>query len=604
MKARTLLLLLVALAIVPRPADAAKCVQLFYDRPSEQEPGAAYGRLLVTFLQNLLGHFPEVEQVVTPVQRYQRHGLDRCESAIYLSAFDGIEIPEAFLEDFATSDARVAWVGYNVDRLGARRLEKLWGVRYAGKGKVDPRKRDKRGEPGYFKYYEYRGETFFKQGIWNTSTEFEVDADVALMEPVEGRFVGKNVVSWMRHSTSDERMPYVLKSKAHWFVADIPFSYVHEEDRYLIFADLLFDILKEKPRHGKRHPALVRFEDVHPAVPPRQIRALAKAAHDAGVPFAISVIPIYRDQTPKTIRASEAPRFVEALKEAESLGGTILMHGVTHQSDDYRNPEGVSGPDYELWDILKNRAMPQDSPTFVVKRMEEGLAALEEAGLRAEAWVTPHYAASLLDNFILAQLFPWHIGRTMYAPFRAHQKNSLPGKLSFTSSGAGANGKRLRFFEDVTVEAGESQPEGQFYPYEIDSDVYGQAVLPENVGYLRPQDEGATEPRYLVDDMLRVLERDHALRDAWGSLYVHPYIVDTPDAGGLGEFDGDTREISRLFEETKKLGYRFIDVAEWLAENGRGDTARKPISVIEPVAAPVGSLGARRLSHRGKKLGG
>lgn len=53
-----------------------------------------------------------------------------------------------------------------------------------------------------------------------------------------------------------ERRPYVINKGNHFYMADIPVSYVHESDRYLVFADLLFDILDEKPRHLKR-PALV-----------------------------------------------------------------------------------------------------------------------------------------------------------------------------------------------------------------------------------------------------------------------------------------------------------------------------------------------------------
>ena len=55
------------------------------------------------------------------------------------------------------------------------------------------------------------------------------------------------------------------------WLADNPFTFVNEEDRYLAFADLLFDVLA--PRTPERHRALVRIEDVDtprcvPGIPP------------------------------------------------------------------------------------------------------------------------------------------------------------------------------------------------------------------------------------------------------------------------------------------------------------------------------------------------
>ena len=68
------------------------------------------------------------------------------------------------------------------------------------------------------------------------------------------------------------------------------------------------------------------------------------------------------------------------------------MHGYTHQYGEQKNPyTGVSGDDYEFWNIVDNKPVAEDSVDWVV----------EPPGLRADgparngydpvAWETPHY---------------------------------------------------------------------------------------------------------------------------------------------------------------------------------------------------------------------
>ena len=51
-----------------------------------------------------------------------------------------------------------------------------------------------------------------------------------------------------------------MRSGNFWYVADMPFSYIGPRDRYLVFADLLHDMLGVQ--HAESHKALVRLEDV------------------------------------------------------------------------------------------------------------------------------------------------------------------------------------------------------------------------------------------------------------------------------------------------------------------------------------------------------
>jgi len=46
--------------------------------------------------------------------------------------------------------------------------------------------------------------------------------------------------------------PYAIRMKALWYIADVPFSYMAEGGRYLVFCDLLHDILGSTRRPRPR----------------------------------------------------------------------------------------------------------------------------------------------------------------------------------------------------------------------------------------------------------------------------------------------------------------------------------------------------------------
>jgi len=563
---------------------ATKCVQIFYDR-GPADGSFVWGRANVTMLQNMLGHFPHVQQIVVPVERYEPGMLGRCEAAIYLGAYYDNAIPADFLKDASTMSTRTAWLGYNVWRMSASE-QAAFGIGYRKIAAPDTLK-DEHGIPGFFRFHDYKGQVFTKFAEKGTDGSLAAAYDIVVVDAE----ATAEVVAWARHSTRPWRVPYSVRNGNRFFLADLPFSYMSEADRYFIFADLLFDILNEPERHPGPRPALVRFEDVHPEIPAWQLRSLLDAAEQARIPFAISVIPTFRDpylhSTPSggdtDVPMTEDGEFTDFLSEAQGKGASLLIHGVTHQSDERKNPTGVSGLDWEFWDSVTGKPLPYDGAGYVVNRIEQGVTLMEKAGLKPVAWLTPHYQASLLDNVILGQLFLWNVGRVQYAPFVARQTRPLPSLLSFDLSSSQQNGQRLPYFRDLRVHPiGDVQPSGQILPYEIFGDVYGQRLVPETVGYLIPRSPGATTS-VTVDDMLGRLRRNRVLRDVWGSLFVHPFVVGTKP-WGIGETPGDNRELVRLFREATAMGYRFVDLKSWIRTQG---APLRP-TPIESHAAPAG----------------
>jgi len=555
-------------------AEEYKHVRIYYDRVPDANPSHHVGRAHALMLQNLLGHFPNVQQHVIPIERYQAGDMDCCFATIYLGTYYNNHVPDAFYQDFARTSRNVVWAGYNIWRYSPEVLSRLWGVKYLHLSKLDTGSRDERGHYGFHRFYEYKGEQFSKFSQWhpNETARLNCAFEIAVFEVVR-EHPDIEVVSWACHSTSGKRAPYVLRNKNHWYIGDSPFSFTTEGDRYMIFADLLFDILDEPPRHSGKRPAVFRIEDVHAEIPLWQLHTLADLLDRRQVPFAMSVIPVYSD--PRGINMDDIGRrfsimsqnalFVDYVEYAKQRGASFIYHGVTHQSGNAINPfSGVSGDDFEFWDRVRNKPMLHDGPKAVVQRLEDGLTILEESGIRPIAWLTPHYQASPLDYVLFGQLFAWNVGRVIYFPATVQQAQRLPLSLAMDDGGTAANGQRLPWFEDLQVQYPEELlPNGQFFPYEIFGDVYGQRIIPENVGNIQPYLNEQVLRTHTVDDMIRVLRRNRGLRDVWASFFVHPFYLGTRANHGVGRFPGDTKEYERLIEATRACGYEFIDLAEF-----------------------------------------
>ena len=130
----------------------------------------------------------------------------------------------------------------------------------------------------------------------------------------------------------------------------------------------------------------------------------------------------------------------------------------------------------------------------------------EEAGLKAKIWETPHYTASELDNQFFSNHFYAQTGRIMY-------------------------------FDDQANYA------EQFFPYMIHKDIYGNKIIPENLGCVAPK-QWFNFPARPITEILLSAEKNLAMRDAWASTCYHPYL-------GLAQ-------LKNLVSGLKKLGYEFV----------------------------------------------
>jgi uncharacterized protein YdaL len=218
-----------------------------------------------------------------------------------------------------------------------------------------------------------------------------------------------------------------------------------------------------------------------------------------------------------------------SLDYALQNGGKLVMHGFTHQYDSQKNPNtGVSGDDFEFWNIVDNTPVAEDSTTWTLDRLNTGLHELSANGYNVFAWETPHYEASATASRAFVQKFPKTYQRVVY--FTADKPNF------FASTG-----------KDFAV--------GQIFPYEIHKDYYGQRVLPESLGNIE-YDISTIDPtsnyNYTAQDIITNAKFGMAVRDGTASWFFHPFWLE-PDLGVPGFQDFQT-----TIDGITQLGYTWV----------------------------------------------
>lgn len=552
-----------------------QCVLIYYD--VSKDPNYNLGKVYSVYAQNLLGHFPELIQIISPIERYTKGEIEKCRSTIYIGSYFENDIPEAFYSDFQNTKKHVAWLGYNIWKFPADVMSKMFGHNYESLTTLDTENLTKEGNPSFFKYVEYKGEQFEKFSKWVKRDGQPVFAapfeQIALKKDPKTTNTNVKVLASSRHDYDGRKLPYALRSENRFYIADIPFSYAHESDRYLVFSDLLFDILNLPPRH-KEKLAIMRIEDVHPKVPIRNLNLLQDVFKEEGVPLHVALVPMFydplfrydREPSETFLPMTSVPQFMSWIKGVQKDNGVFIWHGATHQYKNTPNPHsGYTSDDFEFWDAVNNVPVADDSVDFVLDRLDLGSDYLTEANIFPKVWLTPHYQASALDYHIFADVFDWNIGRAIYfleTPKKLSRDPELLAQIKYGAKDGGNKILRRQHFKDFGTDV-HGEWFGQLYPYEIYGDVYGQRMFPEILGNPQPfTSDHVWYPRSLKN-MLEDARRNLVLRDSWAASFFHPYILTDIVNGGVGDYPGDTRPLRDLLKEMKKLGYKFVNLEKF-----------------------------------------
>lgn len=469
------------------------------------------GEMYAILSLNLASHFGAVTS--KPVVKYTLGDLAKYKAVIYIGSTYDEPLPVNFLDDVlnSTSATQIIWIYDNIWQLANR-------------------------STGFYAKYGYNPWTFDTTtftGVKYKGTTLSRDAlasgGIMQLNPFNAAAV--TVLATAVH-TDGTTIPWAVKSSNLTYVGEIPYAYISSDDRYLAFCDMLFDVLA--PATVTRHRALVRLEDVSPAEDAVAFKAIVDYLYSQNVPFSVATIPMYTDPLgvynngkAETIKwnSSAASAMLSALKYATTHGGTLVMHGYTHQYSNVKNPySAVSADDFEFFkthidasnNVIYDGALSGDTATWATNRVNSGLTELKNAGLPTPTiFEYPHYAGTPTDSKAIKLKFPAAYHRGLY----------FGGDLGQTTQNL-------------------AHSVGQFLPYTA-TDIYGWQLKPENLGNYEPQAYNNHPPR-LPADLIKTAQNNLVIRDGVASFFFHPYYP--------------LSQLQAIVAGVKAAGYTFVSV--------------------------------------------
>jgi uncharacterized protein YdaL len=465
------------------------------------------GELYAIGAANLVSHFGHWRAVAA--RDYACGDMDSYTATIYVGSSFDEPLPPCLLDDVAASSHPVMWIDFNfwqlVAHLGDTECASRWGFSAT---RLDTSSR--------YVSVNYHGRTLTRS------------ADDSGILTIDVR--DPSLVTVLATAVRDDgtTAPWAVRSGNLTVISEIPFANVSEEDRVLAFDDILFDLLA--PGTPERHRAMVRLEDIDPLTEPDDLHAIADYLSSRGVPFGFGVIAEHRDPTgyynmgvPLNVPIAERPALVESLHYMEAHGGTMVMHGWTHQWDGGPNPyDGVSGDDTEFFRLVENPdetfsdvgPLPEDSVAWARSRIASAEVAFDGAGLTVPTiFEFPHYAASA---------------------------NSYAAVAAMMS----ARWERGTYFSGVLGGGpiDHTRPFAQMFPFVV-RDVYGSTVLPENLGNIEPAIWHGLPSRSAAD-IVRAADRNLVVRDGVACFFFHSFYP--------------LEDLQDTVEGIQALGYEFV----------------------------------------------
>lgn len=413
-----------------------RCLVL-YDPQSDQADAVQTGELLRHFKTNVS---------LLSVKEYSKGLIDNYENVFYVGTDGTSEIPPDLVEDVLSLKTRFCWMGFNIDSLlSYKPVSRKLGLQYIQSMKNPDSQ------------IIYKGMVLPKEDPWLNMVKITNKSRC-------------RVLAWARQDQN--KVPYAVQSgQRFWYFADIPSSYAVEGGRFLVFADILHEILNED--HRENHQALVRIEDVHPLSNPETLKNIADYFHRKKIPFQVSFFPVYiHPEQNINVSISEKSQFIQALKYMVKRGGTLVLHGITHQR------YGESATDYEFWDPVSNSAVEGETKESIKSRIEEGLKECWAHGIYPLIWETPHYTASQEFYSVISDVFSL----------------SMERRQAVNKKGT-----------------------DQYFPYLIIPDRFGQVIIPENMGYV-PLEDPRSE---LITNRSQNMK---VVRDGVASFFFHPFV--------------------------------------------------------------------------------
>ncbi|EQF26232.1 hypothetical protein QEW_1423 [Clostridioides difficile CD160] len=414
-------------------------VLIIYDSKKE----TAYNRDILKIMRTLLGRFSsDIESL--KLSNYDDEINKNYYSHVFIigineNSYSNDKKTKYLLSSLDSYKGNICWLGYGIENL----LEyKKYNLEYLGK-------------TNNIVNVNYKGKSY------NLDEHY-------LFNLIKSKDTSNKVIG--RIDDTLNKYPYIINDKNLFYVSKLDLDGV----LFYIFCDSLNDIFNIK--EFDKGSLFVRIEDVHAFRDPEDLVKIADYLSDKNIPFTIALIPAYvNPKNHKITTLSESPEIVKAIKYMQDKGGTVILHGYTHQ---YKK-EAVSGEGYEFWDGERDAPLKEDMKVFVKNRVLSGLRICIENGIYPLAFEAPHYAIESEGYRELKKYFSTYVGQ--------HQNNDK--KFSTNT-----------------------------YPYVIRDTEEFNILIPENLGYIDPKDN------FTFQNIKENLDKISIVRGFSGGFFFHSYL--------------------------------------------------------------------------------
>ncbi|HFL3270896.1 TPA: DUF2334 domain-containing protein [Clostridioides difficile] len=414
-------------------------VLIIYDSKKE----TAYNRDILNIMRTLLGRFSSDIELLK-LSNYDGEINKNYYSHIFIlgineNSYNNDKNTKNLISSLNSYKGTICWLGYGIENL----LEhKKYNLDYVGK-------------TNNIVSVNYRGKSY------NLDEHY-------VFNIVESKDTSNKVIGSINDTLN--KYPYIINDKNLFYVSKLDLDGV----LFYIFCDSLNDIFNIKTFDKGR--IFVRIEDVHAFREPKNLVEIADYLSSKNIPFTIALIPAYvNPKNHKVITLSESPEIVKAIKYMQDKGGTVILHGYTHQ---YKKEE-VSGEGYEFWDGKKDEPLKENMKIFLKDRVLNGLRVCIENGIYPLAFEAPHYAMESEGYKELKKYFSTYMGQ--------HQNNDK--KFSTNT-----------------------------YPYIIRDTEEFNIFIPENLGYIDPED------KFTFQNIKENLNKLSIVRGFSGGFFFHSYL--------------------------------------------------------------------------------
>jgi uncharacterized protein YdaL len=474
-----------ALPGAPAPGATGSTTLVLYDTGSQY---GWLGELYATYAGNLASHFGTWK--AEPVTSYQAGQISQYTATIYIGSTYDEALPTTFLDDVYNATRPVIWIYDNIWQLTNRNsltFQSKYGWMWS------------QFDLSAVSHVVYKGTTLNRDSVHNGAGIMGYSA----VDPMKATVLATAV-----RDSDGSTFPWAIRAGTLTYIGENPFVYTGETDRVIAFEDLLYDALQ--PAAPVRHRAMVRLEDINPSQDPAQLKTVADYLYSQGIPYGFGVSPVYTDPTgyytggmPESSSVADRGNGIATvIKYMQSHGGTMVMHGFTHQYTNVPNPyTAVTGDDFEFFRVTENTdhtlnyvgPVSEDSTTWAGNRVDQSFNEFRRAKIAAPTiFEFPHYASSVPGYQAVAQRFSTRWERGLYW-------------------GGALSGGTIDYSHVI----------GQTFPYVV-HDIYGTTVLPENLGDYSPEVFYQFQP-HTVTDILAAGTANLAVRDGFASFFYHPF---------------------------------------------------------------------------------